>query len=123
MRDYPHRVNDDNASQRRRRWPRRLLIAVLVLVALVALLYFLVLPVYARHRLDQMLRDMGITNARYTLKHITLREVEVADAPLGETGWLTANRIGAHFNPVHLTTGRVGDIDIIGATYTVNVNQ
>jgi hypothetical protein len=104
---------------------RRAIVLVLVLLCIASLLYFITLPIYARHRVAAMLRDLGAPDHAFTLETVSLTGLRITDLRAGsvDAPWLEAQSINVGYSPASLWRGRIRSIDARRATWRIAVRD
>jgi len=96
-----------------------LVIAVLLIVGLAAA-YRFYLPDWVDQRIHAELNRRGLTNATYTLQHVTIDQTRLTDIALGDGLTIEGITIDYRWQPL-LVNRRAAAVTITGLDYTVDV--
>jgi hypothetical protein len=112
----------------RSRFGRLVRRATLLLVALsgvAVLLYFVTLPIYARHRVAALLSDLGASDHVFALERVSLAGLRITGLRAGPAAepWLQAQSIDVRYSLSSLWRGRIRAIDATGATWRITVRN
>lgn len=114
-------------NPRSRRWrnARRAVVTLAVLIALAVLLYFVALPLYARSRINALLRDLGVNDPKYTVHRVSLSGLQITDVRLqrNTATAFEAQRIDVRYSPMSLWNGRIEAIGADGIVWRIAIRN
>jgi len=99
-----------------------LLVIAVVLIVAVAAAYRFYLPDWVDQQIHAEMNRRGLTNATYTLQHVTVDQTRLTDISLGEGLSVEAITINYRWQPL-LSSRRAAAVTITGLDYTIDVTD
>lgn len=106
-------------TRRRRKALLGLFLVFAIIIVIMATLYFIVLPLYAAAQIRAMLNDAGVKDATFSLKRVSLAQLEIANLDIGQPQWLGVESITVRYSISSLWNNRLKSIDLSRARWTV----